>query len=234
MKQSQSIQQKGEPSSLFLSTLITLGFFLLLVSISVWLGAWFFLGAPYGKMWQIIFYASFLGRAATVGVGREFGFSPTFLFLLTSVSEFTVVCLVFPVFVKGYKHLTRIPYIGTTLDNLHTVALNYKPVIAPYGFLGLMIFVLFPFWSTGPLVGSILGYIIGMSVGLTLVAVNSGNIIAIAAWVWFYEYVNKWNSDVATMILVVVLLVALLGVFWGTKRKQRVSTPQGGAPLDKP
>ncbi len=234
MNQPRTVQYSGEPAPLVLSLMLATGIFLLCANLAVWLLGWIFVGYPYGKTWQILVYAIFFGRAAAVGLGLEFGFSSWFLFFQTAAADFIIVCLVYPFFVRGYQHFTRVPYIGNTLDNMHKVALSYKPVIAPYGFVGLMLFVIFPFWSTGALVGAILGYIIGLPVGITLISINLGNVVSIGAWVWFYDKVRDWNHDVAIVLLVLILAVAIAGIVVGfkNKKKKRPVTGNGSEPGD--
>ena len=230
MNQSHAIQSPGEPSARTLSMMLFLGFFLLMANIVIWLGGWALIGKPYGHTWQIFLYAIFLGRAAAVGVGREMGFDSLFLFFQTAAADLIIVFLVYPVFVKGYQHLTRVRYIGSTLDSMHKVALSYKPVIAPYGFAGLMLFVIFPFWSTGALVGAILGYVIGMPALATLVSINLGNVISIGAWVWFYDLVRDWNRGVALALLALILAIAIAGIVVGMRsrmKKTEAPTPDG-------
>lgn len=231
MNQSRAIQSPGEPSSRTLSLMLVLGFVLLTANIVIWLGGWALIGKPYGHTWQIFLYAVFLGRAAAVGVGREMGFESLFLFFQTAAADLIIVFLVYPVFVKGYQHLTRVPYIGNTLDSMHKVALSYKPVIAPYGFMGLMLFVIFPFWSTGALVGAILGYIIGMPALTTLISINLGNVISIGAWVWFYDLVRDWNRGVALVLLGLILAIAVAGIVVGMRSKRK--TTDAAAPVLK-
>ena len=223
MNQSHAIQSPGEPSARTLSLMLFLGFLLLTANILIWLGGWALIGKPYGHTWQIFLYAVFLGRAAAVGVGREMGFASLFLFFQTAAADLIIVFLVYPVFVKGYQHLTRVRYIGNTLDSMHKVALSYKPVIAPYGFVGLMLFVIFPFWSTGALVGAILGYIIGMPALATLVSINLGNVISIGAWVWFYDLVRDWNRGVALALLALILAIAIAGIVVGMRSRMKTS-----------
>lgn len=52
-----------------------------------------------------------------------------------------------------------------------------------------MIFVLFPFWSTGALVGAVVGYLLGMRIGVTSGAALTGNFVAAGIWVFLFE---KW------------------------------------------
>lgn len=198
-----------------------LGHLLLIACLLTWLVCYLTLGAPYEHNWWIIVSAIFFGRAAAVGSGLEMGFSPIFLFFQTAFADLLVTFYVYPIFVRGYHHLTRVPYIGGYLDNLHQVALSYESTMKPYGIVGLMLFVIFPFWSTGALVGAILGFLIGLPVVTTLVSVTVGNLIAIGAWVWLYNWLQDWNRGVAVVVLVLIFAVAITGVVVGIRNKRR-------------
>ncbi|OQC06625.1 MAG: putative small multi-drug export protein [Candidatus Hydrogenedentes bacterium ADurb.Bin101] len=221
MKQPQSVNTSGDPSPRILRTLLLLGHLLLIACLLTWLICYLTLGAPYQYNWWIILSAIFLGRAAAVGSGLEMGFSPIFLFFQTAFADLLITFYVYPIFVRGYRHLTRVPYIGGYLDNLHQVALSYESTMKPYGIVGLMLFVIFPFWSTGALVGAILGFLIGLPVITTLVSVTVGNLIAIGAWVWLYNWLTEWNRGVAVVVLVLIFAVAIMGIVVGVRNKRR-------------
>ncbi len=234
MKQHQVVQSSGDPSPSILRLLFFLGHVLLIACLLTWLLCYLLLGSPYEYNWWIILSAIFLGRAAAVGSGLEMGFSPVFLFFQTAFADLLITFYVYPIFVRGYSHLTRVPYIGNYLDNLHQVALSYESTMKPYGIIGLMLFVIFPFWSTGALVGAILGFLIGLPVVTTLVSVTVGNLIAIGAWVWFYHWLTDWNRGVAVVVLVLIFAVAITGILVGIRNKRRQKNILPAAVTDEP
>jgi len=221
MKQPQTIQPPGDPTPGTLRVLFYLGHILLTACLLTWLISYLFIGKPYEHTWWIILSAIFLGRAAAVGSGLEMGFSPVFLFFQTAFADLLITFYVYPIFVRAYHQLTNVPYIGNYLDNLHSVARSYETTMKPFGIAGLMLFVIFPFWSTGALVGSILGFLIGLPVITTLVSVTLGNLVAIAAWVWFYHWLKEWNRGVAVVVLVLIFVVAIAGILAGIRKKRR-------------
>ena len=114
------------------------------------------------------------GRAGNAGEGLEQDFNPWFLFFQSCMQDFILMFLAYPWFVRGFQQFTKVPVIGPHLASAHTLALKYKKDIAPYGGVGLMVFVFIPIWSTGPLVGVIVGYLLGLGVLLTFTSVIVG------------------------------------------------------------
>lgn len=225
----------GEPSSWVLYILVLLGHLTLVVTLISWLLMYLFIGKPYQQTWWIILMALFLGRGAAVGAGLGVHFNAWYLFFIAIMADVFLVFYVYPLFVRNYRHLTRVPYIGTYLDNLHTAALGYKKSVAPYGIAGLLVFVLFPFWSTGPLVGSILGFLIGLPAVGTIITVTIGNTIAAAIWVWAYDSLHDWNRGAALLLFVVFLAFAIGGiVFAQFRHKKKIALEEMDSESDIP
>jgi len=204
----------GEPSLKTLRTLVLLGHVTLAVTLASWLLMYLLNGKPYENTWWIIFITLVLGRGAAVGYGLGKHFSPMYLFFLAVMADVFLVFYIYPLFVRNYRHLKRVPHIGIYLDNLHTVAIEYKSRVAPYGIAGLLAFVIFPFWSTGPLVGAVLGFLIGLPAVATLLSVTIGNIIATAIWVWFYDSLHDWNQNAALILLLFLLFMTIIGLLY--------------------
>ena len=224
MKEPQIVQVPGEPSKRTLRLVLNLGHLLLLTLLLSWILLFSFHGEPYEKTGWVMLLQVVLGRAAAVGTGLKMNFNPLFLLYQAAMVDLILMLYIYPAFVRGYQHLTRVPFIGGYLANIHKVALSHKARMAPYGVVGLMIFVFFPFWSTGCVVGAIVGYLIGLSTVVSLLSVTIGNIVAIATWVWFYDRLTGWNENVALVFLIIVFTVAIAGILFArvrrTKKKQ--------------
>lgn len=221
MKEPQIVQIPGEPSRQLLRFILTLAHIFLIILLLTWMVLARVVGEPYEKTWQIMLLQFFFGRAAAVGTGLNLRFNVWFLFYQAAMVDMILMLYVYPTFVRGYQHLTRVPLIGSYLANLHQVALGHKKRMAPYGVVGLMLFVIFPFWSTGCVVGSIVGYLIGLSTVLTLVSVTVGNVIAIGAWILFYDRLRSWNETYALALLVIIFAFTIGGIFFSRFKKKR-------------
>lgn len=224
----------GEPTPAILRVLVLLGHITLIITLASWLLMFVFIGKPYHQTWWIILTALFLGRGPAVGAGLSIHFNAWYLFFITIMADVFLVFYIYPLFVRNYRHLTRVPYIGSYLDNLHTAAVQYKKHVAPYGIAGLLIFVVFPFWSTGPLVGSILGFLIGLSSTATLITVNVGNVAASAVWVLAYDTLHDWNSGAALILLAVLLFLAIGGIIFAQfKHKKKIEEESVDSALEE-
>lgn len=211
MKQLEIVRVQGEPSRRTLRFLFSMGHTLLIVLLATWALFLYYLGPPYDKTFVTAVLQLFGGRAVGVGYGFKQGLSPLFMFFQVAMVDFILMLYIYPVFVRGYQHLTRIPVVGSYLSNIHKAALSHKKRMAPYGAVGLIAFVVFPFWSTGCVVGAVVGYLIGLPTWLSLSSVSAGNIAAITAWILFYEKLIQWNENVAHIFLLLVLLLAVAG-----------------------
>ncbi len=221
MKQPDILRVPGEPTPQVLRRILNLAHLLLLVLLATWMLLFYMHGEPYDKTWRVVLLQLFFGRAAGVGAGLSMNFSPTFLLFQASMVDVILMLYVYPLFVRGYQHLTRVPFIGGYLAGVHKVALSHTKRMAPYGVVGLMTFVIFPFWSTGCLVGSVVGYLIGLPTWMSLSSVTAGNIVAIAIWVWFYERLRGWNETAALVLLIIIFALAIAGVVYSRMRRAR-------------
>ncbi len=221
MKQPKIVEVPGEPSPRVLRRIMNLGHLLLITLLLTWMLSFYLYGEPYDKTWRIVLLQLFFGRAAGVGAGLSMGFSSLYLLFQASMVDAILMLYVYPLFVRGYQHLTLVPFIGGYLANVHKVALSHTKRMAPYGVLGLMTFVVFPFWSTGSLVGSVVGYLIGLPTWLSLSSVTAGNVIAIAIWVWFYDRLRGWNETAALLLLATIFTIAVLGIVYSRIRRTK-------------
>ncbi|MFW6162503.1 MAG: small multi-drug export protein [Planctomycetota bacterium] len=62
-----------------------------------------------------------------------------------------------------------------------------QATIMKWGVPGLLLFVWFPFWMTGPVVGSVIGFLIGMRPWVTMAVVLAGTSLAIVCWVYVLD-----------------------------------------------
>ena len=185
---------------------------------------------PQTESWQLILAHFAAGRAASVGLGLQQGFSPIFLLILNVMLDTMLMCYCYPLFVVGYRKLVRVPLLGAALESTNDLAYKYKDRIAPYGVIGLMLFTLFPLWSTGPLVGVVLGYIIGLRTWLTFASVTLGNTLAVAIWIWFYNWLHGFSGQLALALLILLFAVAAIGLVYKRTQKRELRADDGEAP----
>ena len=201
-----------DPPAKLLRNIILLGHFFCLVLAVVYALTWFLYGKPYDQTWRIIFLSLTLGRAAAVGACAKMGFGLSFIFYQIVFVDLIFILYLYPLFAKGFRQIVRIRYIGGYLQSIHEVALGYKSTVAPYGAIGLTLFVACPLWSTGPLVGTLVGYIIGLPAIIVLSAVTLGNILATVFWIWLYDWLDNWSSMLSLILVIFVFILSTAGL----------------------
>ncbi len=183
--------------------------------------AYYIVGDPYHHGIELLVSHFIMGRSASVMAGLQLGFPAWFLFVQNNLQDIIIMLFVYPLFLTGYQHLSGWPFVGRFLISTHALALRFKDRMATFGALGLMVFVFFPFWSTGPLVGVLVGYLIGLRTWLNFTVVIFGNAIAVAAWILAYQKLKSVSPELAIYVLAVVLVFGVVGLVVGAFRKRQ-------------
>ncbi len=149
------------------------------------------------------------GRAGGISVGLEFGL-PSWLIVLNSTAiDSLIVLFLYPVFVLSYKRTLKSGLFQNILKKSISVANKNEKNIGKYGILGLLLFVWFPLHMTGPLAGSILGFLIGIPPLKTIVIVLSGTFLAVLSWLFlFRQLFEMMSSDFSIFIPAAVIFTS--------------------------
>ena len=95
--------------------------------------------------------------------------------------------------------------------------------ISRYGPIGLLFFVWFPLYMTGPLVGSIIGYFMGLNPYINITVVLSGTLAAVICWVAIFEklatQLGQWSGLIPAFVIIAALIAFLV-----VRSKQRKET----------
>lgn len=188
---------------------------------------------PYIHVYGLVAAHFVGGRMANAAAGLEMGFNKVFLLYQTVVQDYILMFYAFPFFIKGYKYFSKIPWFGPSLESAHQLALKHRATIRPYGIAGLLIFVVFPFWGTGPLVGVFAGYMLGFSTVLNFGTVMIGNLMTAAAYIWAYDYIRvrleAYNENLSLyllgVVIAIILISAIIGYFYQKRTAVDVTAP---------
>jgi len=161
------------------------------------------------------------GRAAGIAFGLSAGLSRTQMIVLGSLTETTVVCLFFSLFSLSFKKLitARSTFLTETMLQLHASASRRRRQLLKWGIPGLILFVWFPFFMTGPVVGSVLGFVLGMRPWVTVSTVLGGTVLALISWTFLIDPLVTWVNSVGEFVpLMVVLFLLILAVSYRVGR----------------
>ncbi len=183
-------------------------------------------GSPYDATWQLVLAQVLSGRAGSAHLGMELGFSRYYLLFQICMHDFILMLYIYPWFARGYNNLPRIRVLGKSLVRMNEFLIQNKDSIAPYGVVGLLVLVFFPFWNVGPLVGVSLAYVVGMRVSLAFTTVIAGNVLAVAAWIWAYDKLQQYNKGMALVLLLFFFALAMSWPAYARWRKKRKKMKQ--------
>jgi uncharacterized membrane protein len=128
------------------------------------------------------------------------------------VIETMLVLFLYPLFIMSWNKLLNVAFLERWIGKGRKNAEKYQPLIEKYGMVGLFAFVWFPFWMTGPIVGSFIGYLMGFRHRTTLAIVLIGTLIAISCWGIALQYLQDWafSIDPRAPWIIVGFMAALI------------------------
>lgn len=196
----------GTPEGRILATGIGLA---LLVLLALALG-WLWLPEQFQLLAGLTATGSLFGRIAALCFGYAVGLEQSVVVIITMLIETIFVLIFYPLFVFAWRQLLVLRSLKKFIERTNRAAEAHQETIRKYGVLGLFIFVWFPFWLTGPVVGAAIGFLLGLRTWVTLSVVLSGTYLAIVCWAILLRRVHDLAvaySAIAPMALVVVLIV---------------------------
>ena len=156
------------------------------------------------------------GRMAGLSIGIASQMDITLLVAFNLFIESIMVLTLYPLFVLSWNKLELISYkpLNDFLERSKENAHKYEPLIKRYGIIGLILFVLTPFAMTGPVVGSFVGHLIGLSHRMTLFVVLLSTLVAIIIWVYLIKNFEEVLIKYSDMIMSGFFIAATLMLIW--------------------
>jgi hypothetical protein len=162
--------------------------------LTLWLGGLITWGVlqptPYAQGWRLILELAFLGRAVNIADGVTNGFGSPYLLLQSGPQDILLMLVVLPLVVLGTEGSRPWPWIGPWLAKTRASAEVYARPLESFGALGLFCFVFFPFWSTGTLVGSVVGYLLGIRVRVILLTASAAHLLSVVSLIYFFDAIQ--------------------------------------------
>jgi uncharacterized membrane protein len=157
---------------------------------------------------QIIF-----GRAAGMAFGYSLGLGHGTVIPVCMAIETIIVLIFYPLFVFSWRHLLVIKPLKKVFERSRAAAEARKGIVQKYGIVGLFVFVWFPFWMTGPVVGCVIGFLLNLRVWVIMTAVLAGTVAAIFGWAFFLRSLldrTASYSPYAAMVLMALLIIIII------------------------
>ncbi len=161
------------------------------------------------------------GRVAGMSFGYTVGLGNGVVIPVSMIIETIMVLLFYPLFVFSWNHLVVFEGLQRFLGQVSEAADKHVVTIKRYGLIGLFIFVWLPLWMTGPLVGSVIGFLIGLSSVTNVLVVLAATYLAITGWALFLRELHgkvAMYGPYAPMILFLIILVIGMAGYFMRKR----------------
>lgn len=170
-----------------------------------------------------------IGRAAGMSFGYASGLPHAVVIPANMLIESMQVLLVYPLFVLSVDNLLDLPRLKPFITRLHETAEASRGNVRKFGFVGLFIFVFMPFWMTGPVVGSIIGYLMGMRPWVNIAVVLSATFVAIGVWGLFLNELSSWAATYDRLAPFALVAAAVLIVLSSQLWQRRKHAKRNGA-----
>lgn len=160
------------------------------------------------RTFGLVFFAhSFGGRAAGIGlcIMDDLGFLSTVLY--NFFLEIQIVCVSYSLFVLSINNYINIKWMDCFAIKMMRNAEKHKEKIRTYGWLGLFIFVMLPLPVTGPVIGSILGYLLRIPVWRNFSAIFLGTFCAIVGWVICFDFLEQHLHAIQYILVFIIVFV---------------------------
>ena len=164
------------------------------------------------------------GRGASISLGLDMGLSPFSVSLISIFFNLTLLFIAYPLVVCFYEKLIETRLLGKALRFSHRIAEKNQEKVRRWGPLAIGFFVWIPIYSTGALVGAIIGRLIGMR----SVTVIPATVLAMAAsaisWAYAFDYLfrvaEKTGKILPSLFVAVIFGIALVLRFSRASRKR--------------
>ena len=159
------------------------------------------------------------GRALGVATCLSAGLSMFYTIFYNFFLEVVIVLITYGMVVLFMRNVIQPKLFRSTVRQAELTAQQQKTKIKKYGAVGLFFFVMFPFFMTGPVIGSIIGYLLNYRAVNNFLIVFSGTLTSIVTYALVgnniirfinqyveVELVKKWGSIIIGILILVFII----------------------------
>lgn len=165
-----------------------------------------------------------VGRAAGIYLGLTTGLNLAIVLMINFIIDTLWVLLMYPIVIFTMKRLLSFGWIEQSVRKIVDAAQKRRALIDRYGVAGLFVFVVCPLPMTGPIVGGVIGNLIGLSDWTNIGVILSATYVSLALWavilVGLYRQLEGYGSIAVASVLVLLIVVGMLGKIYYHKREE--------------
>ncbi len=206
---------KGDEGNIFILSLIIIFSLLIFIIISYQIDATFA-----NKITGIVFTNILVGRVPALSFGYAADLSNFIVISVNIIVEMILVTFIYPLFILSFKGVLKIKVLEGFFNEIQLKKDEHQRKFDRYGKFGLFIFVFIPFWMTGPIVGAIIGFLIGIKQYQVILIVFIATIISITLWGIFLQEIVQFLLIFDTEVVwIILLLIVSILLFLRFKKK---------------
>ena len=162
------------------------------------------------------------GRALGIATCLSAGITLFYTIMYNFFLEIVIVLIAYGIVVLVMRNVIQPKLFNSAVRQAELTAQKQKTKIKKYGSIGLFLFVMFPFFMTGPVTGAIIGYLLnyrpinnflivfsGTLVSILIYALIGNNIINFINQYIHIEVLRKWGGIIIAVLIVVFLIYHL-------------------------
>ncbi len=162
------------------------------------------------KLTGIVFTNLFIGRVPALSLGYASHLSHFTVIGINVITEMILVTFFYSIFLFSYKGILKIEAFESFFLKIEEKQKLHKEKFNKYGKWGLFLFVFMPFWMTGPIVGAIIGFLIGMKHHVVIITVFLATVVSISLWGIFLQeiidFVVKFDARLIWVFLFFIIV----------------------------
>ena len=162
------------------------------------------------------------GRALGIVTCLSADISLFYTILYNFFLEVIIVLVAYGIVVLVMRNIIQPKLFNSAVRQAELTAQSQKTRIKKYGSIGLFLFVMFPFFMTGPVIGAIIGYLLnyrpinnflivfsGTLGSIMIYALLGNNIINFINQYIHIDVLKKWGGIIIAVLIVVFLIYHL-------------------------
>ncbi|MDD9301474.1 MAG: small multi-drug export protein [Desulfobacter sp.] len=162
------------------------------------------------KILVLVILAHLVGsRAGGIGLCIINGFDPLTTISYNFYIETLIVCFTYSGFVLSTTNYLKVEWIKRFMNKLANKAMEKKEKIKRWGWIGIFSFVMAPLPVTGPVIGSIIGYMLKMRLVSNFTATALGTLTATIIWCYGFEFLEQRFQMVQYLFAAICVMVLI-------------------------
>lgn len=153
------------------------------------------------------------GASTAFGIGH-LDIHPLLVGMVVLYLDVMAMLIMYSALIFSYKYFVEHRFFKEHMQPVFASAQRELTRLRKFKIVGVFIFVWFPLSLTGIVVGSVLGFLLGLRTWVTMTTVILGSASAIICWVYAYELLFGWLEGIGELlpIIVTALLILILVV----------------------